>query len=39
MAILHALERGELDVATAMDRLAALDDGDVSTSMREPTDG
>ena len=39
MAILHALERGELDVATAMDRLAALDDGDASLAMGEPTDG
>ena len=28
MAVLRALERGDLDVATAMDRLAALDDRD-----------
>jgi hypothetical protein len=28
MAVLRALERGEIDVATAMDRLATLDPGD-----------
>jgi hypothetical protein len=38
MAILRALEHGDLDVAAAMDRLAALDDRDDSPSLLATSD-